>query len=220
MKKVIALVALTVGIGSVASAALITPDSVATSGAQGSASSGSSAARTIDGSGLSATLTDANLGTVTHANGFSGSILYLAQGTTTTPYDAILTYTFNTALTDKLGTIALWNFSQSGEPNRSADGVTISVNTGTGLNSIGTFTLTQNDGTTPVTSDLIDVSALNLVGVTEVAISLNQTKLDGFSNYTTGLSEVAFQTIPEPATLGMIAVFGGGILFIRRKLMI
>ena len=29
----------------------------------------------------------------------------------------------------------------------------------------------------------------------------------------------AISTIPEPATLGMIAVFGGGILFIRRKLM-
>ena len=26
--------------------------------------------------------------------------------------------------------------------------------------------------------------------------------------------------IPEPATLGMVALFGGGILFIRRKLMV
>lgn len=31
---------------------------------------------------------------------------------------------------------------------------------------------------------------------------------------------VAIQAIPEPATLGMVAVFGGAILFIRRKLMV
>lgn len=34
-----------------------------------------------------------------------------------------------------------------------------------------------------------------------------------------GLSGFKITTIPEPATLGMLAVFGGGILFIRRRLM-
>ena len=33
------------------------------------------------------------------------------------------------------------------------------------------------------------------------------------------LATVTYTAIPEPATLGMVAVFGGGILFIRRKLM-
>ena len=32
-------------------------------------------------------------------------------------------------------------------------------------------------------------------------------------------SETSISVIPEPATLGLVAVFGGGILFIRRKLM-
>ena len=37
-----------------------------------------------------------------------------------------------------------------------------------------------------------------------------------------GLSEVRFasEVIPEPATLGLMAVFGGSVLFIRRRLMI
>ena len=34
------------------------------------------------------------------------------------------------------------------------------------------------------------------------------------------ISNVSFSQIPEPATLGLVAAFGGGILFIRRKLMI
>jgi hypothetical protein len=35
-----------------------------------------------------------------------------------------------------------------------------------------------------------------------------------------GLRDFSIQAIPEPATLGLIAVFGGGILFIRRRFMI
>ena len=34
------------------------------------------------------------------------------------------------------------------------------------------------------------------------------------------IDDVTVSAIPEPATLGMVAAFGGGILFIRRKLMI
>lgn len=34
-----------------------------------------------------------------------------------------------------------------------------------------------------------------------------------------GFSGVTFDSIPEPATLGLIAAFGGGILFIRRRFM-
>lgn len=36
---------------------------------------------------------------------------------------------------------------------------------------------------------------------------------------TTGIDNVNLSVIPEPATLGMVAVFGGGILFIRRRFM-
>ena len=32
------------------------------------------------------------------------------------------------------------------------------------------------------------------------------------------LGQLTFEAIPEPATMGLVAVFGGGILFVRRKL--
>ncbi len=35
-----------------------------------------------------------------------------------------------------------------------------------------------------------------------------------------GAREIGFEVIPEPATLGLVALFGGGLLFIRRKLAI
>jgi hypothetical protein len=41
--------------------------------------------------------------------------------------------------------------------------------------------------------------------------------LDTQSNW---IDDVSLTVIPEPATLGMVAVFGGGILFIRRRLML
>jgi hypothetical protein len=41
---------------------------------------------------------------------------------------------------------------------------------------------------------------------------------DGFAH--TSLGGVTFDTIPEPATLGLVAAFGGAILFIRRRLML
>jgi len=34
------------------------------------------------------------------------------------------------------------------------------------------------------------------------------------------VTSFSIQTIPEPATLGMVAVFGGGIMFIRRRFML
>lgn len=40
----------------------------------------------------------------------------------------------------------------------------------------------------------------------------------GGSRFTGAIDEFRISTIPEPATLGLVAVFGGGILFIRRRL--
>jgi hypothetical protein len=34
------------------------------------------------------------------------------------------------------------------------------------------------------------------------------------------LNFISMEAIPEPAALGLIAVFGGGILFVRRRFMI
>lgn len=43
---------------------------------------------------------------------------------------------------------------------------------------------------------------------------------DETGGYHTKISGYALYAVPEPATLGMLAAFGGGILFIRRRFMI
>ncbi|WP_372797348.1 DNRLRE domain-containing protein [Pontiella sp.] len=47
--------------------------------------------------------------------------------------------------------------------------------------------------------------------------------MDGYGAQGAGFSNVELSinyTIPEPATLGLVAVFGGGVLFIRRRFML
>lgn len=44
--------------------------------------------------------------------------------------------------------------------------------------------------------------------------------IDRWAGGRASFTGVIIEQIPEPATLGMVAVFGGGILFIRRKLML
>ncbi|MDF7824031.1 hypothetical protein P4B35_08400 [Pontiellaceae bacterium B12227] len=43
---------------------------------------------------------------------------------------------------------------------------------------------------------------------------------DGTAPTVAGIGGVTFDTIPEPATLGLVAVFGGSVLFIRRRIML
>ena len=186
-------IALVAGLGMSSYAAIRTADNVSVSGEQSPPASFSDCSHTHDGSGLSAPLTDANLASVTHANGFDKDILYLAQASTNLPYDAVIEYTWNTPVSNKLKTIALWNYSQDEQPNRSATSVNVSIDTGSGYVDIGNFVLTQNDGTTPVVSDLLDVSSLNLTNVTGIKLALQQDKLDSANKYATGLSEAAFQ---------------------------
>ena len=45
--------------------------------------------------------------------------------------------------------------------------------------------------------------------------NINSTDANGF-----GLSDMTFDVIPEPATLGLVVAFGGGLAFIRRRFMV
>lgn len=65
--------------------------------------------------------------------------------------------------------------------------------------------LAQGDGTFPFTGPL------DTLVITSSGLNNSRFRDLGFS-YTTG--------IPEPATLGLVALFGGGILFVRRRLSI
>jgi len=219
LKTHYAAIALSFGLAAASNAAIVASSdiTVTASGAQSGNSSGSNFTHTADGSGLSATLTDANLATVTHVEGFSASTQYLGQSTTGT-FDATLTYTFASAL-GKLNTIAVWNYSQSNQPNRWADSVDVSVDTGSGMTSIGNFKL-SDPTTNGFTADLIDLSGENLVGVTAVSLKINQGKFDSNgTEHTSGLSEVAFQTaaVPEPSSAALLGLGGLTLLLRRRK---
>jgi hypothetical protein len=211
-------IALSLGLAAASQAAIVaTSDiTVTASGAQSANSSNSNYTHTADGSGLSATLTDANLATVTHVSGFDASTQYLTQSTTGT-LDATLIYTFSSALTDKLTTIAVWNYSQTNQLNRWADSVDVSVDTGSGLTLLGTYQL-SDPGSSAINSDLIDVSGFNLVGATQVTLKINQGKADNNgTDFTSGLSEVAFQTVPEPSSAALLGLGGLALILRRRK---
>lgn len=65
-----------------------------------------------------------------------------------------------------------------------------------------------------------DNTAAELIGDT-IALRINNGGPNTAAwNSTPWLDNVTVTSIPEPATLGMVALFGGGILFIRRKLML
>ena len=99
--------------------------------------------------------------------------------------------------------------------------LTVLVASGDGLNM--EFATTVNDGTgamsvTPVahTADglyyhVYDISA----GSSDITVDV--TTANGFS--ATGFAIDSY-AIPEPATLGLVASFGGSVLFIRRRLML
>jgi len=84
--------------------------------------------------------------------------------------------------------------------------------TKSGYTTITNLVLTQNDGTTPVTSDLLDLSSFGLTDVEAVKVVLVQTKADSFGNFTAGLSEIAFKfdgtyEPPPPPPAGLIIYF-------------
>ena len=67
------------------------------------------------------------------------------------------------------------------------------------------------------------VGALDISGLTagdEVWLRISESRPGGTTSGDLMIDNVTVTAIPEPATLGMVALFGGGILFIRRKLMI
>ena len=67
------------------------------------------------------------------------------------------------------------------------------------------------------------VGALDITGLNpgdNVWLRIGESRPGGQTSGDLMMDNVTVTAIPEPATLGMVALFGGGILFIRRKLMI
>lgn len=64
-----------------------------------------------------------------------------------------------------------------------------------------------------------DLSSFADIGAGDYTLSVTENDMVGGGAYAV-FDGVTLEAIPEPATLGMVALFGGGILIIRRKFMI
>ncbi|MDF7809029.1 PEP-CTERM sorting domain-containing protein [Pontiellaceae bacterium B12219] len=112
----------------------------------------------------------------------------------------------------------IWAATFLNNANNTLENFKVELRDGTGTN--GTVLATLNSGglltgTWQFFSNSVIATSTDLtihisnISTTAVAKDGNDLILD----------DVSFVAIPEPATLGMIAAFGGGILFIRRRFM-
>ncbi len=94
--------------------------------------------------------------------------------------------------------------------------VLFSTDNGNNWTSMGAMTFARGLDNNAYTGE--DYAAV-MNGATHVRFDvLSNWSADGQSGQT-GIAEVRFVAIPEPATLGLIGVFGVGTIFIRRRLM-
>ena len=137
-----------------------------------------------------------------------------------TSFDAATTLTFDLGAAYELESLVLWNGAEAWGGvyynNRGLDAFTMSFST---------------DGTTfgdtiAVDSTIIaeipdfDAETFAIPNVTAQYVMFSDLVNGNGNGAHTAISEVRFTAVPEPATLGMVALFGGGILFIRRRLAI
>jgi len=133
---------------------------------------------------------------------------------------------------DNRSTVTVANRDKTGRGWASAV-VFTSIDNGANWVSQGSYSFTRESfddlgyapGDTPAPGDFIgatgDVTAqvkswTAVAGVTDIRLDITNHGGGNIINY----NEIGVSAIPEPATLGMVAVFGGGILFIRRRFMI
>ncbi|MDF7809458.1 PEP-CTERM sorting domain-containing protein [Pontiellaceae bacterium B12219] len=84
---------------------------------------------------------------------------------------------------------------------------------------IGASSMTATHGfSNDATYYSIAFSIDTLGDVLDISFNRNDAGGDQYSNV--GISAVTIAAVPEPATLGLIAACGGGILFIRRRIML
>lgn len=124
-------------VSSVASqAAIITASGVTTSGG---AYSGTSIAYTINGSGLSGPVTDANYGTITHSLGvFPATAGHRWVDTSNISAEHI---TFGFAAPKNIDRLLIWNYTQSGLTDRGINAFDIQVDTGSGFSTVASASI-------------------------------------------------------------------------------
>lgn len=81
----------------------------------------------------------------------------------------------------------------------------------------GAFTTSYNLGGTGFTDLITDGGGLT--SISEVLVAVEGTTAWSAGEYV-GVDYMQLDVIPEPATLGLVAAFGAGIMFVRRRFMI
>ncbi len=141
-----------------------------------------------------------------------------------------MTITMDFTIAQDLDTFYLWNISHptstTAPPKGVKDFTLTFYDAANGAGSVvgsvfvGAAVVEQPGNVDPTIASQAFAFASTYEGVRSVELTLLSSHVSSTGDTWTGLREVGFEAIPEPATLGMVAVFGGAILFIRRKLMI
>ena len=207
-----------VGLTAGAHAAVITPVSLTTDPTIENGYSGPD--QIINGSGLSATPTEANIDSVLHTtNGYGGASFDTGNKGVGNVNDVDLFVTFDlTSDGDpnfNLTNLYIWNGSQPGNFNKGLQNFNLSTSSdGTTFNSAGSFTLQQATGN-PTGVQTFSLSGLTAQNVQFVRLEV----VDTYGNADASIGEVRFSgdAVPEPSTYITLLGGLGALLFFRRR---
>ncbi len=240
-KRTTLALALTIGLGMLAQATIIQPTSI-TGNIAGDA--GSSIADLTSGSGLSTPLVNgtdlATAQTTTHVLTGTGHVdSWTISGIATLPV-----FSMDLGSEQALDAAVLWQYGNNGGPGQwdagnhtrqfelifhtTAEGSTFDFDTEAAEFS-GTMAYIDAGGADSTASNIAQTFQFSSETAQYVGLRIvsnwggeviDGNTISGGDRF--GLGEVRFATevIPEPATLGLMAIFGGATLFIRRRLMI
>lgn len=217
-----AAVAATFGMVGATQAALIEVTPVAVADVSSEFDTPQGAIHTIDGSGMSGA---GPFATQTHSNGFpdgGGSEFFWHTSGSESPADVFITYDLGQEY--DLDSALIWNFNAvftgGSETGRGYNQYDILVaGDGATPTNLGDFTeivtdgnLAQGGGTTTEPAQSVNLAGL-ANGVRYVRIGADSNF--GTAGPYTGLSEVRFLAIPEPASIALLGL--GGLLMLRRR---
>lgn len=218
MKLMQAGVILSLGFGAAANAALVGINSITYTGTAGETFTDEN--NMVNGSGLSATLTEANIGTVTHAGagagnawttvagGVGGDFFNSAPGTVV--FDIVFDATYN--VTDFYN----WSYDFGGTNNNNTKDFTLDYGVGNFASSLGTVTVARpSAGGTAVNVATVFTADRVRITVTDNYFG----EAGGAGGDRASFAEIAFRgtAVPEPSSAALLGLGGLALILRRRK---